>query len=95
MAERCQQTLGRSGRKTKVVTSVRDQSDNGLHMKGEEAGEKCEQPADVRLRKEGLESCWQEKELGGYKEVLRATLKFRVHRFSKGTDGWACGARMH
>lgn len=71
----------------KVVTSARDQSDNGLCTQGGEAGEKGAQIVGMRLRKGGQESCWQEKQTGGHKGLVRATLKFRVHRFSKGMDG--------
>lgn len=67
--------------------SARDQCDNGLCTQGEEAGEKGAQTVGMRLRKGGLESCWQEKRMGGHKELVRATLKFRVHRFRKGTVG--------
>lgn len=94
MAKRCLRTLQRRGRTLKVVTSTRDQCDNGLHMKGEEAGEDSAGTPDVRLRKGGLGSCWQEKQKGAGKELIWATLKVRVHTLSKGTDGWASSVRM-
>ena len=55
------------------MTRARDQCDNGLCMKGEEAGAHSALTPDARRRKEGLGTYGPEKQKAGCKGVIRAT----------------------